>query len=120
MAAAVKVFLWALVSNTGPGGERRWGGRRLSRVSRRPRGAGRWELAQSPSVYFCVHPAGVSPKSPSLFIYLKITRSYRNSAKTRVPFTWLLLMTLLYAPQRASRTWKLESEPPLQGILPLG
>ena len=48
---------------------------------------------------FCVHPAGVSPKSPSLFIYLKITRSYRNSAKTRVPFTWLLLMTLLYAPQ---------------------
>ena len=63
---------------------------------------------------------GVSPKSPSLFIYLKITRSYRNSAKTRVPFTWLLLMTLLYAPQRASRTWKLESEPPLQGILPLG
>ena len=69
MAAAVKVFLWALVSNTGPGGERRWGGRRLSRVSRRPRGAGRWELAQSPSVYSVCIRLVCLPSLP-LFLFI--------------------------------------------------
>lgn len=108
MAAAMMAFLWALVSNTGPVGERDGGWPQAQPCLQAPSGCGEVGACVV-SVCLLLHASGWCVSQVLLsFYYLKITRSYRNGAEIHVRFTWLPLMTLLCEPAEPGK-WNLSS-----------
>lgn len=70
MAAAVMAFLWALISNTGPVGERGWGWPQAQPCLQAPSGCGEvGACTVSICLFLCASGWCVSLVSPSFYLF---------------------------------------------------